>query len=227
MTMQKMWSNLYLFFKSWNSRVFSGKKNPFLILTHPIDTMEDLKYKKNGSVIYATLLLIAYTISAVMKEVATGFIYSTLRIKDFNIITVLVGSGILVLMFVIGNWALCTFLNGEGRMVDIYIMTCYSLIPLLLFNIFGTLMSRILISDEYVFVSILGTCMNIWFVCLMIYGVMTIHNYSFGMTIIDLLLSLIAMAVIFFLIFLFVVLIQQMYVFILTIYTECRMRILS
>ncbi len=227
MTIQKVWSNIYIFLRTLFSRLFKGKKNPFLMLTHPVDTMEDLKHKKNGSTIYATLLLIVFSVSAIIQEVATGFIYSTLRIKDFNILIVLCTSGLMVLLFVVGNWALCTLLNGEGRMVDIYVMTCYNLTPLIIYNIFSTIMSRILVTDEFTFVSIIGVCMQIWFVFLMFYGIMTIHNYSFWGTFFNLLMSLIAMAVIFFLIFLFVVLMQQLYVFILTIYTECRMRILS
>lgn len=209
------------------NRLFSGKKNPFLMLTHPGETMEDLKQKKNGSTFYATLLLIALTISAIIKEVATGFIYSNLRVQDFNIITVLCTSGVMVLLFVVGNWALCTLFSGEGGMKDIYIMTCYNLTPLIVFNIFGTIMSQMLIPGEYVFVSIIGTCCTIWFVCLMIYGAMIIHNYSFWGTVLNLVMSLVAMAIIFFLVFLFIVLMQQLYVFVLTLYTEIRMRLYS
>ncbi len=227
MTLQKVWNNVYAFLKFLYDHFIAGKKNPFLILTHPVETIEDLKHKKNGSVIYATLLLVAYSVSAIIKEVGTGFIYSTLRIKDFNILITLCTSGVLVLLFVVANWALCTLLNGEGRMVDIYVLSCYSLIPLIAFNLFSTLMSRVLVTDEYVFVNILGTCMSIWFVVLIFYGAMVIHNYTFMGTLGNLLLSLVAMAVIFFLIFLFVVLVQQLYVFIITVYTECRMRILA
>lgn len=227
MTMQKLWSNIYLFFKSLFTRLFEGKKNPFLMLVHPVETMEDLKQKKNGSVVYATLLLIAFTVVSIIQSVATGFIYSTLRIKDFNVITVLCTSGVLVLLFVVANWALCTLLNGEGRLVDIYIFTCYNLTPLIISSLVSTFFSRFLLSDEYVFVNIFAVCMQLWFICLMIYGVMTIHNYSFWGTFLNLIMSLVAMAVIFFLIFLFVVLMQQLYVFILTVYTECRMRILA
>ncbi len=227
MMIQKLWSNVYILLKAFYDHFLQGKKNPFLMLNHPIETMEDLKFKKNGSTIYATLLLIAYSVSAIIKEVGTGFIYSTLRIKDFNILIVLATSGILVLLFVVANWALCTLLNGEGRAVDIYIMTCYNLTPLILFNIVSTICSRFMISSEFTFITILGTCASIWFVVLMFYGAMTIHNYSFWGTFMNLVASLIAMAIIFFLIFLFVVLVQQLYVFILTIYTECRMRLLS
>ena len=224
---QKLWSNLYVLLQVIKDKFFVGKKNPFLMVTHPAETMEDLKYKKNGSTVYATLLLLAFTVSAIIQEVATGFIYTTLRIKDFNIVTVLCTSGLMVLLFVVANWALCTLLNGEGRLVDIYVMTCYNLTPLIAFNLVSTFLSRFLVSSEYTFVTIAGTCCTIWFVVLMFYGAMTIHNYKFWATLLNLIASLIAMAVIFFLIFLFVVLVQQLYVFVLTIYTECRMRILS
>lgn len=225
--MQKLWSNIYLLLQTLKDRLFVGKKNPFLMLNHPIETMEDLKYKKNGSTVYATLLLVAFTVSAIIQEVATGFIYTTLRIKDFNILTVLCTSGLMVLLFVVANWALCTLLNGEGRLVDIYVMTCYNLTPLTAYNLVSTVLSRFLVESEYTFVTIAGVCCTIWFVVLMFYGVMTIHNYKFWGTLLNLIASLVAMAIIFFLIFLFVVLVQQLYVFVLTLYTECRMRILS
>lgn len=226
MTIQKLWTNLILFMRKLYVRLFEGKKNPFLMLTHPSETLEDLKYKRNGSRFFATLLLIAFSVSAIIKEVATGFIYSTLRLKDFNLLIVLCTSGFLVLLFVVGNWALCTLLNGEGRATDIYIMTCYNLIPLIVSNLFTTLMSRVLVEDEYVFVDIIAVCLSLWFIILMFYGAMVIHNYTFWGTFFNLIMSLVAMAIIFFLIFLFVVLVQQIYIFVLTIYTECRMRIL-
>lgn len=219
--MTQILNNLKQLFK----RLFEGKKNPFLMVFHPGETMEDLKYKKNGSSIYATLLLLAYTVSAIIARVATGFMYSTMRIEDFNVVTVLCTSGALVLLFVVGNWALCTLFSGEGRMKDIYIMACYNLTPLIFFNIFGTIMSQFLIPDEYVFVSIIGTVCSLWFICLMVYGAMVIHNYTFWGTILNLIMTLVAMAIIFFLIFLFVVLMQQLYVFFMTLYTECRMRL--
>ena len=225
--MQKVLNNIIAFFSALGVRLFEGKKNPFLMLIHPVETREDLKFKKNGSSIYATLILIAYSVSAIIKEVSTGFMYSTLRIKDFNVLIVLCTSGVLVLLFVVANWALCTLLNGEGRAIDIYIMTCYNLTPLVAFNLVSAFFSNFMIPSEFTFVTILGTCCTIWFVVLMFYGIMTIHNYKFWGTFANVVASLIAMAVIFFLIFLFIVLVQQLYVFILTLYTELRMRLLS
>jgi len=209
------------------TRLFEGKKNPFLMLNHPFETVDDIKQKRNGSRFYATLLLIAFCISAIISDVGTSFMYSTLRIKDFNVLITLATSGFLVLLFVVGNWAISTLFNAEGRMSDVYIATCYNLTPLIAFNLVSAFLSNFLLPDEFVFVSILGTVCSIWFVALMFISIMTIHNYTFKGTLANLLFSLVAMAVIFFLIFLFIVLMQQLYVFIMTLYTECRMRMLT
>ena len=101
------------------------KKNPLLILTHPIDTVEEMKEKGNGSVFWATILLILFTVSEIMVTVAKGFLFNTAKADDFNLFNVLLRSCILVLLFVVGNWALCTLLEGEGKMSHIYIYTCY------------------------------------------------------------------------------------------------------
>ncbi|MBQ7089845.1 MAG: YIP1 family protein [Clostridia bacterium] len=212
---------------AFKNRLVEGKKNPFLMLNHPFDTVDDIKQKRNGSRFYASLLLIAYCISAIISDVGTSFMYSTLRIKDFNILITLATSGMLVLLFVVGNWAISTLFSAEGRMSDVYVITCYNLTPLIAYNLVSAFLSNYLLPDEFVFVSILGTVCSIWFVALMFIGIMTIHNYSFKGTLINLLFSLVAMAVIFFLMFLFIVLMQQLYVFIMTVYTECRMRMLT
>lgn len=201
-----------------------GKKNPLLMLTHPIDTIEDMKVKKQGSVFWATVMLVLLTVSQIMVTVAKGFLFNTEKAEDFNLFYVLMRSCILVILFVIGNWALCTLLEGEGRAIDIYVYTCYCLTPLIILNVFDTIFSNVVTSDEYVFINIVKVCAWIWFVCLLMYSLKQLHNYTFGKTVWCLLLSIVAMAIIFFLCYLFFILLQQLYTFIMTIYTELVMR---
>ena len=222
--MQKVLNNIIAFFSALGVRLFEGKKNPFLMLIHPVETMEDLKFKKNGSSIYATLILIAYSVSAIIKEVSTGFMYSTLRIKDFNVLIVLCTSGVLVLLFVVANWALCTLLDGEGRVIDIYISTCYCLIPLVIIRFIEVVCSNLLTADEYVFVGMIDICFTLWFLALIIFALKTIHNYTLTKTILNAIATVIGMAIIFFIGFLFIVLCQQLYIFFATIITELIMR---
>ena len=179
---------------------FRGTINPFKIINHPIDTIEALKEKKNGSIFSATIILAIFTISEIILDVMKGFIQNTSRIQDFNVIMVLVRSLFMVLLFVVANWALCTLLNGEGRMIDIYISICYCLIPLVIARVVETVASNILTADEYVFVDMIVLCLNLWFVCLALFALKTIHNYSLGRTIFNVIITLIGMAIIFFII---------------------------
>ncbi len=201
-----------------------GTINPFNIITQPIETIESLKEKKNGSVISASIILLLFTISEIILTVAKGFIFNTARIEDFNIVMVLARSLFMVLLFVIANWALCTLLDGEGRIIDIYVSTCYCLIPLVFSRVLEAITSNILTNDEYVFVGMIVMALNIWFISLMLFALKTIHNYTLTKTILNALATIVGMVIIFFLLFLFIVLVQQLYIFIATIITEIIMR---
>lgn len=219
----KFWNALKSFcINLYNSE--KKKKNPLLMLTHPIDTVEEMKEKRTGSVFWATVILLLYTIAEIVQSVATGFLFNTAKAEDFNLFYVLLRSLFIVILFVVGNWSLCTLMEGEGRMVDIYVYTCYCLPPLIMFKILDTIFSNVVTSDEYVFVNMLYVCALIWFGCLLTFAMKRLHNYTMKKVIACLLLSVVAMAIIFFLMYLFIVLVQQLYTFVLTIYTEIVMR---
>lgn len=200
------------------------KMNPLLILIHPIDTVEEMKEKRNGSVFWATVLLFLFTVSEIVVTVAKGFLFNSAKADDFNLFYVLMRSCLLVLLYVVGNWALCTLFEGEGRMIDIYVYTCYCLTPLTLYRIFDTIFSNVVTSDEYVFINMVNACAWIWFLAMLTFSMKRLHNYTMGKTILCMLFSVVAMAIIFFLIYLFVILIQQLATFVMTIYTEIVMR---
>lgn len=206
------------------SFAFKGTINPLKIITHPIETIENLKEKKNGSIFSATIILALFTVAEIILTVTKGFIFNTARIQDFNIFMVLARSLFLVLLFVVANWALCTLLDGEGRVIDIYISTCYCLIPLVIIRFIEVVCSNLLTADEYVFVGMIDICFTLWFLALIIFALKTIHNYTLTKTILNAIATVIGMAIIFFIGFLFIVLCQQLYIFFATIITEIIMR---
>ncbi len=203
---------------------FKGTINPLKIIFHPIETIENLKEKKNGSIFSASIILALFTIAEIILAVTKGFIFNTSRIQDFNVVMVLARSLFMILLFVLANWALCTLLDGEGRLIDIYISTCYCLIPLVAIRFIEIVCSNLLTQDEYVFVGMVATAFNAWFVVLLLFALKTIHNYTVTKTIFNAAMTVVGMAIIFFIAFLFIVLIQQLYIFIATIITEIIMR---
>ena len=202
-----------------------GKKNPLLMLTHPIDTVEEMKEKRTGSVFWATVILILYTVAELIVSVGKGFLFNTAKLEDFNIFYVFLRSFLLILLFVVGNWSLCTLLDGEGRMVDIYVYTCYCITPLIAYKILEAVVSHVVTADEYVFVNMIYSAVLIWVGCMLVFAMKRLHNYTMKKVLWCMLLTIVAMAIIFFLVYLFFTLFQQLLTFVLTIYTEITMRL--
>ena len=221
--MKKVFAKLSEWFAAFVAKE-KAKTSPLSILTHPIDAVEEMKEKRTGSFFSASVLLFLYTVSEIVVTVAKGFLFNTARPEEFDLFFVCCRSLFLILLFVLANWALCTLLDGEGRMIDIYVYTCYCLTPLIVFKIFDTIISNLVTADEYVFVSMVEFCAMAWFLCLLIFSLKRLHNYTMKKILFNLLLSVAGMIVIFFLIFLFVVLMQQLYIFGATIVTEITMR---
>lgn len=195
----------------------------FHLIFHPFDGFWDLKHEKRGSVRAATTILGITILAFFYQAIGRGYIfnprdnYSTVFIQ---VISVLVP----VLLWVIANWCLTTLFDGEGSLKDIYIATCYSLAPLPVFVIISTILTNVFTITEGSMVNLLVTIGYVWVGILLFFGMVVTHDYSTGKNVITTLGTIVAMAVIMFIIILFSSLVIKMVTFIIAIFTEIANR---
>jgi hypothetical protein len=194
-------------------------------VTHPVEGFEDMRWKKSGSLKIAFGIVFMLFLSQIASERLYGFQFFASYDKVFNIIPYIVQSVVLFGAWVVGNWSICTLLDGEGTMRNICIYSAYALVPYIAQRFINVILSHFLIRDEYVFMQAIEIIGIGWTVILLFSAIKSVHQYSFGKTVFAIILTISAMLIMLVLLVLLLALIQHIYVFAYTIYTELSYRI--
>ena len=119
----------------------------------------------------------------------------------------------------------CALFNGEGTLKKICIYSAYALVPYIFCTYIAVLFSNFLVQDEAIWVMFIQYVGLGWSLILMIQAMRAVHQYTFGKTLLSMVMTIVAMLLILFLAILLLSLFQQVYVFIYSIYTEVAYRI--
>ncbi len=199
-------------------------KYMFYTLTHPMDGFYEIRHRGRGSVPIAVISVILFSLVYSMNKMAASFIVNNVDPRTVDSIDDLGGVLLLYLLFCVGNWSITCLMNGEGRLKDIATVLGYSLVPMTLSYVIATIVSQFLAQNEEGFYSIIITIGTMWTVLLALCGVMIVHNYTLLKTLLTIILTVVAMLVIVFIAMMFSDLINQVYSFCYSIYTEFLFR---
>ncbi|MCM1131903.1 MAG: YIP1 family protein [Ruminococcus flavefaciens] len=194
-------------------------------VTHIFEGFEDMRWKKSGSMKIAVIIIFLLFFSRIAEERLYGFQFRESYDKTFSIIPYIVSSFVVFGAWVIGSNAVSTFLDGEGSLRNIFIYSAYSLVPYIAQSFINTVLSHFLVKDEYVFMQAIEITGILWTAILLFSAIKAVHQYSFVRTAVSVVLTITAMFIMLFLLILFMSLVQQMYLFISTLYTEISYRI--
>ncbi len=209
----------------------SGKKKTFWeellyvfhVIFHPFDGFWDLKHEKRGSLRAAIVILVMTIVAFYYQAIGQGYLLNTQGIYSTPI-DVLLSVIIPLALWVVGNWCLTTLFDGEGNLKDIFIATCYSLMPMVLVIIPTTVMSNFLTLEELEILSVVNTFAFIWTGLLIFLGMMVTHDYTIFKNLLTVIGTIIAMIVIIFIALLFTTLVGKIVNFVTNIVTELSFR---
>lgn len=190
------------------------------VLIHPSNAFAEVKEKGKGSALISAAIVFIYYLSVILNELKGGFLFTRYDPESFNSLWILARSVGIVIIWIIANWLVCTLTGGIGKLREITIVTCYSLLPIIIKNFISLILTNVLLPTEAEFLAILDVVAIIYFVLLMICGLLKIHDFGFGRLIFTSILSGLSVAIIFFLMIMIIMLFQQTYGFVATIISE-------
>ena len=200
-------------------------KTPFYIMLHPIEGFGELRYHKWGSVRTATLLVFFLFVSMIINRQLSGYSFTIdVKLDMLNIPMIFAESIGLCIGFTVINWGICTLFEGNAHIREIWITVGYALLPYIIGVLTVTVISHFLTVDEIIFLKIIeGVCFA-YSMLLLLKGLEVYHEYSFGSSIISVLVTLIGILLIVFVGVLLFSIAQLFVAFLVTIWQELALR---
>lgn len=195
----------------------------FKTLLHPGLAFEEIKDKHRGSIRVSIVILLLFYASAVVQVLWGGFLFTNYDPGTFNSLWVFVQSAGLVALWVVANWLVTTLAGGKGKLKEIFIVTCYSLMPIIIERVIYIILTNFLLPTEGSFLGILSTVAMIYTGLLLTIGMIRIHDFTMTRFIGTTLLTVVGMAAIIFLLILIGILLQQLGGFVTTVIVELLM----
>ncbi|MGB4129686.1 MAG: YIP1 family protein [Acholeplasmatales bacterium] len=210
LSMQKFWYNFIRF--------------PKYVLFHPFDGYDELKREKKGKVSVAVIFMLLFILLRIYTYLGEGFVINPRNPLALNTFDEFFSVALLIFLFTVGNWSITTLLEGKGTYREIFIVTGYSLFPVVIIGFPAVFISNYLTLDEIGLYSLAMSAAYFLTGVMLFMGILNIHEYGLLKTIFTFILTVVAMAFMAFLGLLFFDLIQQFLSFVKSVYQELRLR---
>lgn len=193
----------------------------FYAIFHPFNGYWVLKGEKRGNVRSATIFLALACLTQAIAAAASGFLSSGEEVS--------VGSSVLnllapLMLWCIANTCFTSLMDGKGSFRDVYVAVCTSTLPVTLLVLPCTVVSHFLIIEELPILAMVTNVAYVWMGALIFFSMITVHDYTLGKNILVSILTVLGMAFILFLLFIFVSLVGRMISLVSSVVTELSLR---
>ena len=195
------------------------------VIFRPFDGFWDLTHEKRGTLSAATTFLALFLITRVVQLLFTNFQFINAPLQYINIYEQCGSLLIPFLVLCLSNWCLSTLFDGKGHFSDIYMAMCYALVPYILIQLPLIFISNMISFDEAAYYNVASSISVIWSVFLVFVGLMQVHDYSPGKTLIFVFATIFGALVILFLVLVFFSLLSDAAAFFISLYREIAFRL--
>lgn len=206
--------------KAWWARYRDSLRYALHVITHPFDGFWDLIHEKRGTLAAAHTFLFLFLLVRILKLILTSFQFINAPIQYLNILEQAASLALPFLVLCIANWAMTTLFEGKGRFRDIYMAMCYALVPYILIQLPMVIISNGLTFEEGSIFSVMLTVSVIWCAFLVFIGLMQVHDYGPGKTMIFIIVTIVGAMVIIFLVLTFFSLLSDAIAYFVSLYRE-------
>lgn len=175
-------------------------------------------------VVSGVILLLWFFVSTIERQ-GTGFIFNLNRPEDLNLWLMAAKTFGIFVLFTACSWAVGSLNQGEGTFARIVNTCACAVVPYILAVLFKTVASNFIVYEEGALFDAVVIVALLYAVFMLFSAVMTAHQYSAGKTVVSLLLTLFAIVVVLFVLVLIFSLMQQLGIFVMTVYNEIMFRI--
>lgn len=208
------------------SKYFSKEKVKYMFytITHPMDGYYWIRHQERGSVPLAIIMVVLFSICFTANRLLAGFVVNDLDPRTVDSLYELMGVLAFYLLICVSNWSITCLMSGEGRLKDIAIAVGYGTVPISIVLVLATIVSQFVADDEQAFYTLLLGIGIAYGIIMILIGIMQVHNYTLGKTLLTLFLTFVAMLIIVFLLLLLTNLLGMVFNFFRSIYIEIIFR---
>ena len=189
---------------------------------HPIDNYSVLLRTTafKSKIILSSIILAGWFVVSIVDFQFKGFIFNNNSVDEFNIINIFASTVVIFAAFCVSNWLFATMMSGGGKTIDIISVTAVSILPYVIGQILTVLLSNFLVSEEKVFLTVISVITVLWSVFLLLFGMQTIHEFSFKKTLFCMVMTIVGIFIMAFILLLAWSLFRQIYAFFSAIFEE-------
>lgn len=200
-------------------------KNISRLLVHPFKIAEEMKQNKAYSFAAAFGIVFLFFTANLAVYQFTGRNFNINKPDTINVFLISLSTLLPFILFVAANWSVTTLLEGKGSFGQVFCFTAYSLLPYTIGLWLSIPLSYMLSYNESALMNGVTVLSVLWSLLVLVSVLMAIHQYTLKKVIVSILLTVFGMLVMAFLILMLYSLVQQIYVFAYTVFSEIKFRL--